>query len=72
MAEERKNIVGCHIYGVTESIHFKCNYCKENFCGIHRNTINHSCPFVNIYRKKRQERILSNLKYRLKTCHSHK
>jgi Zn-dependent protease len=60
MTEERKNIIGCLICGTAESIPFKCNYCKEYFCSGHRNPINHSCPFVNAYKKKRQDSIQSN------------
>ena len=44
----------CYICGVTESIPFKCNYCQESFCHIHRIPINHSCPFIDKYIEKRK------------------
>jgi Zn-dependent protease len=44
----------CYICGVTESIPFKCNYCQESFCHIHRIPINHSCPFIDEYTEKRK------------------
>ena len=63
MTEERKNIIECYVCGSTESIPFKCNYCKEYFCNNHRNPINHSCPFVNVYKKKRQDMLHGNQNY---------
>jgi Zn-dependent protease len=45
----------CYSCGVKESIPFKCNYCKESFCNIHRNPINHSCPFIDKYTEKRKD-----------------
>ena len=44
----------CYICGVNESIPFRCNYCQELFCHIHRNPINHSCPFIDKYTEKRK------------------
>src|SRR5215212_12144192 len=44
----------CYICGVTESIPFKCNYCQESFCHIHRIPSNHSCPFIDEYIEKRK------------------
>lgn len=44
----------CQICGNIESIPFKCNYCNDYFCGDHRNPINHSCPFLQLYYKKSQ------------------
>lgn len=64
MAEERKSAIKCYLCGIVESIPFKCNYCKEYFCNNHRNPINHSCPFVNLYKKKRQDLLHDNLHYR--------
>lgn len=56
MAEEkRREIIGCYICGTKEQIPFKCKYCEEYFCSNHRIPINHSCPFVNVYKKKRQD-----------------
>ena len=63
MTEERKNIIECYVCGSAESIPFKCNYCKEYFCNTHRNPINHSCPFVNVYKKKRQDMLHGNKNY---------
>jgi Zn-dependent protease len=62
MTEERKkNIAECYVCGTVDSIlPFKCNYCKEHFCSNHRNPINHSCPFVNSYKKKRQDMLHGN------------
>jgi Zn-dependent protease len=64
MTEERKNIIECYVCGKTENIPFRCNYCKEYFCNNHRNPINHSCPFVNLYKKKRQDMLHGNQSYR--------
>jgi Zn-dependent protease len=63
MTEERKNIIECYVCGNAESIPFKCNYCKEYFCNNHRNPINHSCPFVNVYKKKRQDMLHGDQNY---------
>ena len=48
----------CYSCGVNEGIPFKCNYCKESFCNIHRNPINHSCPFIDKYTEKRKDVLL--------------
>ena len=64
MTEERKNIIECYVCGKSESIPFRCNYCKEYFCNNHRNPINHSCPFVNMYKNKRQDMLHGNQNYR--------
>lgn len=69
MTEEKKNIE-CFVCGIVESIPFKCNYCKEYFCSHHRNPINHSCPFVNVYNKKRQDMLHNNQNYRSNTSFS--
>lgn len=45
----------CYLCGAAESIPFKCNYCQELFCNIHRNPVNHSCPYLNIYDTKRRK-----------------
>ena len=63
MNEERKDRIGCYICGIAENIPFKCNYCKEYFCSTHRNPINHSCQFVNVYKKKRQDMLHNNQNY---------
>ncbi len=70
MTEERKNVIECYVCGTAESIPFKCNYCKEYFCSNHRNPINHSCPFVNAYNKKRQDMLHNNQKYSSNTSFS--
>ena len=44
----------CHVCGFEESISFKCNYCGESFCHLHRIPINHSCPFMDKYIEKRK------------------
>ena len=33
---------------------FRCNYCGEYFCHLHRIPINHSCPFIERYSEKRR------------------
>jgi Zn-dependent protease len=33
---------------------FRCNYCGENFCHLHRIPLNHSCPFLNNYTDKKR------------------
>jgi Zn-dependent protease len=52
-------MVECNICGAAESIPFHCNYCKNSFCNIHRNPVNHSCPFLNIYDTKRKKLLLN-------------
>jgi Zn-dependent protease len=71
MTEEKKNIIECFVCGKAESIPFRCNYCKEYFCGNHRNPINHSCPFVNSYKKKRQDMLHGNQNYGTNSSFSH-
>ena len=53
----------CNICGATESIPFHCNYCKNSFCNIHRNPVNHSCPFLNIYDTKRKKILLNGSRH---------
>ncbi len=61
MTEEReKKVIECYVCGTVESIPFKCNYCKEYFCSNHRIPVNHSCAFVNSYKKKRQDMLHGN------------
>ena len=67
---EEKNVIECYVCGAAESIPFKCNYCKEYFCSNHRNPINHSCPFVNSYNKKRQDMLHNNQNYNSNTSFS--
>lgn len=50
----------CFTCGKSENLPFKCSYCKEYFCSNHRNPINHFCPFVNVYNKKRQNAIFND------------
>jgi Zn-dependent protease len=44
----------CQTCGIEESIPFRCNYCGETFCHLHRIPLNHSCPFLNKYTDKRR------------------
>jgi len=62
MTSEKDSGISCTLCGKVENMPFKCNFCKEQFCIEHRNPINHSCPFVNEYKKKRQNMIF-NKKY---------
>lgn len=64
MTEEKKSINECYFCGAIENIPFKCNYCKDYFCNLHRNPINHLCPFVNEYKKKRQYFLHGNQNYK--------
>lgn len=50
----------CYICGQTETIPFKCNYCQELFCNVHRNPINHFCPFLETYDKKKKDMLIGN------------
>lgn len=51
-------MVQCYVCGASENIPFNCSYCKNSFCNIHRNPINHSCPYLNIYDAKRKKMVL--------------
>lgn len=44
----------CKKCSVEESIPFRCNYCGELFCHLHRIPMYHSCPFVNNFAEKRR------------------
>src|SRR5919107_2280899 len=63
MTEEKKNVIGCFVCAKAENIPFRCNYCKEYFCSNHRNPINHSCPFLISYKRKRQDMLHNNRYY---------
>jgi Zn-dependent protease len=39
----------CELCGTEESIPFRCRYCKETFCSIHRLPPNHNCFFLQDY-----------------------
>jgi Zn-dependent protease len=39
----------CYLCGTKESIPFRCRYCKETFCSIHRLPPNHNCFFLQDY-----------------------
>jgi Zn-dependent protease len=39
----------CGLCGTTESIPFRCRYCKETFCSLHRLPPNHNCFFLRDY-----------------------
>jgi hypothetical protein len=45
----------CYKCGIEErGIPFRCNYCRELFCHLHRIPINHSCPFIDKYSEKKR------------------
>lgn len=44
----------CFLCGLEESIPFRCTYCGEAFCHLHRLPTNHFCPFINSYTEKRR------------------
>src|SRR5919199_1111048 len=50
----------CHKCGLEESIPFRCNYCGESFCHLHRIPINHLCQFMDRYKEKRRLMIQGN------------
>ena len=50
----------CHVCSLEESIPFKCNYCREFFCHLHRIPINHSCQFMDKYAEKRRLMVQRN------------
>jgi Zn-dependent protease len=39
----------CDLCGIKESMPFRCRYCKETFCSIHRLPPNHNCFFLQDY-----------------------
>jgi Zn-dependent protease len=39
----------CELCGTEESMPFRCRYCKETFCSIHRLPPNHNCFFLQDY-----------------------
>jgi Zn-dependent protease len=50
----------CHKCDLEEIMPFRCNYCGESFCHLHRIPINHTCPFINEYAEKRRLMIQGN------------
>jgi Zn-dependent protease len=62
MNEESKKAIECVTCGAVENIPFRCHYCDEYFCAIHRNPRSHHCPFVDLYNKKRQDMMFSSAK----------
>lgn len=50
----------CKKCSIEESIPFRCNYCGDLFCHLHRIPIYHSCPFINKYAEKRRLMIHRN------------
>ena len=57
----------CYKCGIEErGIPFRCNYCRELFCHLHRIPINHSCPFMDKYSEKR--RLMMQDSYNSKTA----
>jgi Zn-dependent protease len=43
----------CEICGKEENLPFKCNYCNNVFCNLHRLPINHSCSSLKEYVNKK-------------------
>jgi Zn-dependent protease len=39
----------CDLCGIKESMPFRCRYCKETFCSLHRLPPNHNCFFLKDY-----------------------
>jgi Zn-dependent protease len=39
----------CDLCGIRESMPFRCRYCKETFCSLHRLPPNHNCFFLKDY-----------------------
>ena len=39
----------CDLCGTIESMPFRCRYCKETFCSVHRLPPNHNCFFLQDY-----------------------
>ena len=54
------DIMRCNTCGLEENIPFRCNYCRQSFCHLHRIPINHSCPYVDKYAEKRRHMIDGN------------
>lgn len=52
MYKQKDTTNKCSFCDKIESLPFKCNYCREHFCNLHRNPISHFCPFVDTYRLK--------------------
>ncbi|NAL77410.1 hypothetical protein DYY65_04065 [Nitrososphaera sp. AFS] len=44
----------CKKCSAEESIPFRCNYCGNFFCHLHRIPMYHSCPFINDFAEKRR------------------
>ena len=44
----------CYTCDLEENIPFRCNYCRQSFCHLHRIPINHSCPYIDKYTEKRR------------------
>lgn len=51
-------MVGCFVCGDSENIPFRCHYCQELFCNTHRNPVNHSCLYLNLYDTKRRKLLI--------------
>src|SRR5215467_16220355 len=52
--------MGCNTCGLEENIPFRCNYCRQSFCHLHRIPINHSCPHIDKYTEKRRHMVDGN------------
>src|SRR5215467_10215845 len=44
----------CYTCDLEENIPFRCNYCRQSFCHLHRIPINHSCLYIHKYTEKRR------------------
>src|ERR1044072_5871170 len=65
--ENKENPIQCYTCGLLDGFPFRCNYCKEYFCSNHRNPINHACPFVYSYNKRRQDTLFNDKQYKEST-----
>ena len=54
------NTIKCYFCDKIDNLPFRCNYCKEYFCGDHRNPMIHSCTFLEIYTKKNNDTKFTN------------
>jgi Zn-dependent protease len=53
----------CDFCGIKESMPFRCRYCKETFCSIHRLPPNHNCFFLQDYleRPEKDREVLEHI-----------
>lgn len=60
MHNREDNTIKCYFCDKIDNLPFRCNYCKEYFCGDHRNPMIHSCAFLEIYTKKNNDTKFTN------------